>query len=216
MSEENIFDERQQNIYDALYHRNVVVAGSYKAAIRAFITPAHQGEERARVSNIGNAIREVMITLPSIMNGSNEPRSKEAEKLLRDLPGKLAQIPELDLFQDQDLIGIPREAAQIFADLAAAASQETKSFRENTAALLAEGSSGDHPAIKQWIGANEFFVKCTHLGRPPEDVNDGMSDEKIEENLRIVEDLIETKITGFFDTRDSLESLLEDINGESR
>lgn len=211
-----IFDERRQRIYDALFQYSPVVAGSYRIAIRTLQVPAHPGEERARVSIIGNAIREVMITLPSIMGDSSDAVSTGADpnSLLRELPEKLAQFSDLDLKQDLDYIPLPRDAAALIAELVTAASQETKNLRDNISSLIAVGSANNHPAIQQWLKANQFFVKCTHLGRPPSDVGDDMSDEKIEENIRIVEDLMETRISGFFDSRDSLDELLNNINSD--
>jgi hypothetical protein len=213
---ERILDERRQRIYDALVQHNLVVAGSYKAAIRSLKTPAQSGEERARISAIGNAMREIMITLPSIIGESSEgePKELDTNALVRDLPERLAQFSDLDLQQDLDYVPIPREAAALIAEIVTAASQDTKSVRDNAAALLAEGSRSDHPAIKQWLKANQFFVKCTHLGRPPADVSEDMSDEEVERNIRIVEDLVEVRVSGFFDSRHEIDSLLSDINAE--
>ncbi|GEM_PF-3306072 len=211
-----ILDERRQQIYDAIAQYNPVVAGSYKAAIRSFKTQSYPGEERARISAIGNAMREVMLTLPSIIGESSEgkPKDLDTNSLVRDLPEKIAQFSDLDLQQDLDYVPIPREAAVLFAEVIMAASQDTKSIRENAAALLADGSGSDHPAIKQWVNANQFFVKCTHLGRPPADVGEDMSDEMMEKNIRIVEDLVGVRVSGFFDTRREIDSLLNDINSQ--
>lgn len=213
---EALLDERRQRIYDALAQYNLVVAGSYRAAIRSFKTSAVSGEERARISAIGNAMREVMITLPSIIGESSEgePKELDTNTLVRDLPEKLAQFSDLDLQQDLDYVPIPREAAILIAEIVTAASQDTKSVRDNAASLLAEGSRSDHPAIKQWLKANQFFVKCTHLGRPPTDVGADMSDDELEKNIRIVEDLVEVRVSGFFDSRHEIDSLLSDINAE--
>lgn len=217
MAEEDaLLDERRQRIYDALAQYNLVVAGSYRAAIRSFKAPPIPGEERARISAIGNAMREVMITLPSIIgeNSEGEPKELDTNALIRELPEKLAQFSDLDLKQDLDYVPVPREAAILIAEVVTAASQDTKSIRDNAASLLAEGSRGDHPAIKQWLKANKFFTKCTHLGRPPVEVGADVSDKEVEENIRIVEDLVEVRVSGFFDSRHEIDSLLNDINAE--
>lgn len=214
---EDIFDEKRQRLYDALAQHNTVVAGSYKAAIRAFKTSAHPGEERARVSAICNAMREVMRILPSIIGDNSEgksPKELDTNELVRDLPEKLAQFADLDLQQDQDYIPVPREAAALIAELVSAASQDTKSVRENAAALIGEGSASNHPVTKQWVDANRFFTKYTHLGKPPTGIDENMSDEVIEKNIQVVEDLVEIRVSGFFDSRHEIDSLLNDINSQ--
>ena len=165
VGEGRVLNERRQKIYDALIRYNPDVAGSYKAAIRALATSPSAGEERARVSNIGNLMREVIITLPSIIGSTSEggPKEVDTNSLVRDLPGKLALFSDFNLNQDQEYIPIPKGVAEIFAEIVRGASQDAKSIRENAAALLAEGTPDNHPAIKQWVEANQFFTKCTHL-----------------------------------------------------
>lgn len=204
-------DERRKAIYDGLASYNPVLAGLYKSAIRNFKTPAYPGEERARLAIIGNSMREVMNALASVMGDSSPGKEKvRPEKLLRDLPGKLALFPELSLKQDIDYIPVPKDAALLIAEIVDASSQETMNVREDVASLLAEGSGIDHPAVKQWIDARLSFVKLTHISRPPEDI--GISDTEIESIIRVVEDLIEVRIGEFFESKHSLDEILGEIN----
>jgi hypothetical protein len=204
-------DKRRRAIYDGLTSYNPVLAGLYKSAIRNFKTPAYKGEERARLAIIGNSMREVMNALASVIGDSSPGKEKvRPEKLLRDLPGKLALFPDLSLKQDIDYIPVPKDAALLIAEVVDASSQETMNVREDVASLLTEGSSINHPAVKQWIDARSTFVKLTHISRPPEDI--GISDTDIESTIRVVEDLIEVRIGEFFESKHSLEEILGEIN----
>lgn len=207
-------DERRQQIYSALLQHNSVVAGLYRAAIRSFKTPAYPGEERARIALIFHSMREIMNTLASVMGDSSQgTRQDDAEKLVRQLPEKLSEYPDLDLRQDNEYIAVPREVAVFMWDLATLASREEGNIREDIASLLAPGSGKNHPVVKEWKGARDFFVKHAHLKKPPEDVN--ISDDEIERTIRLVEDLMEVRLREFFESRHEIDSLLDDIN-ESR
>lgn len=206
-------DERRQKIYSGLAEYNPVLAGLYRAAIRSFKTPAYKGEERARIATIGNSMREVMNALASVIGDNNQTKHQDgAEKLVRKLPEKLAMFPEFNPRQDNGLIPLPREVALFISELSILASQEEANIREDVAALFAEGSGKDHPAVKQWMDAREEFVGYTHYGRPP--VESSVSDEEIERNILIVEDIIERKLQPFFDSQHSVESLLDGINSQ--
>lgn len=204
-------DERRRNIYEALATYNPVLAGIYKSAIRSFKTPPYPGEERARLATIGNSMREVMNALASVIGDSSQGKKKvQPEKLLRALPGKLALYPGFSLKDDIDIIPVPRDAAALIAEVLDASSQETMSIREDVASLLAKGSGAEHPAVKQWMTARDTFVKYTHIGRPPEDIR--VSDDEVESTIRIVEDLIEIRLGDFFDSKHSLDAILDRIN----
>lgn len=206
-----IGDERRQQIYSSLLQYNTVLAGVYRSAIRNFKTPAYPGEERARISNISNAMREIMNSLASVLGDSSQgTRQDDAGKLTRKLPEKLAEHPELDLQQDNAYIPVPQDVALLVREIANLASQEQKSAREDVAALIAPGSGETHPVVKEWIDTRNTFVGHTHLGRPPKDVS--VSDKKIEELIRTVEDIMESRLREFFESRHEVDSLLADIN----
>lgn len=205
-------DERRQQIYSALLQHNPVVAGLYRTAIRSFKTSAYPGEERARIAIIGNSMREIMNTLASVLGSSSQgTRQDGASKLVRELPAKLAEYPDLDLRQDNEYIPVPRDAAVFVWEIASLASREEGNIREDVAALLAEGSGGDHPVVKEWMNARNTFVKYTHFSKPPEDIE--ISDDEIEQTIRVVEDLMEGRLREFFESRHEVDSLLDDING---
>jgi len=207
-----IGDEIRRQIYASLLQYNSVLAGVYRSAIRNFKTPAFPGEERARISNIGNAMREIMNSLASVLGDSSQgTRQEDASRLTRKLPEKLAEHPELDLQQDNAFIRVPQDVALLVREIATLASQEQKSAREDVAALIASGSGQAHPVVKEWIDTRNIFVGHTHLGRPPKAVL--VSDEKIEELIRVVEDLMESRMRAFFESRHEIDALLDDING---
>lgn len=204
-------DERRKSIYDGLMSYNPVLAGQYKHAIRSFKTPAYEGEERARLATIGNSMREVMNSLASVIGDTSQNREKvDPEKLLRQLPEKLAQYPDLSLKEEIDYIPVPKGAALLIAEVIDASSQETMNIREDVASLLAKGSGAKHPVVEQWIKARDIFVKLTHLGRPPK--NASISEIELEGTIRIVEDLIEVRIGEFFESKHTLDEILGEIN----
>ncbi|ASN19929.1 hypothetical protein [Arthrobacter sp. YN] len=206
-------DDRQQQLYDALDERSPALAGTYRAAIRMLGTPAVAGEERARVSLIGNAMREVMNALPSVIGETTgRLKGRSASALARELSDALALSSDLDLRQDLDYIPVPRAVAIAIDQVVQTVVLETKQVRDDAAALLAEGSSSDHPAVGQWIEAREFFVRWTHLERPPRDNGHVPTDVEILRNIRVVEDLVAVRTAGFFDTRRLLDELLAEIN----
>lgn len=204
-------DERRQNIYDSLLQYNSILAGLYKTAIRTYKTTPFPGEERARIAIIGNSMREIMNTLASVLGSSSQgTRQDGAVKLVRELPEKLAEYPDLNLRQDNDYIPVPRDVALFIWEIASQASQEEGNIREDIAALLAEGSGRNHPVVKEWMSARNTFVKYTHFSKPPEDI--AISDDEIEQTIRIVEDLMEGRLRAFFESRHDIDSLLKDIN----
>lgn len=213
---EGFFDELQQRLFDALCARNAALGGTFRAAIREFKTAAVPGDERARVSLVGHAMREVMNALPSVMGENSQGREgASSSDLVKELPDLLARFPDLDLQQDLDYIPVPREVAAAFDRINRAAARETRSVRDDAGALLTEGTgSDDHPAIGQWIEARGFFVRCAHLERPPLQNDEVPGDEELLDRINAVQDLIDGRTKGFFDARRSLEELLAEINRE--
>lgn len=146
------------------------------------------------------------------MSDTAIPRPKPSSgSLLGQLPGLLAAHSELDLDVDQDVVPVPSVVARQISSLARAQSQETGRNRRIAAALLTGNSDAKHPAIKQWLDAQGFFLGWTHLDRNHED-RDLPTDEDIRSWMAVVEDVIEVRTAAFFDNLHLIEDLLSDIN----
>ena len=90
--------------------------------------------------------------------------------------------------------------------------QEDGRNRRNTAVLIAGDDSSDHPAVKQWQDAYRFFVRWAHLDRDEASEPTLPSDENIEAQIRVVEDVVEVRTAAFFENLHSLRDLLDEIN----
>ncbi|MDO8363921.1 MAG: hypothetical protein Q7V88_13565 [Actinomycetota bacterium] len=158
-------------------------------------------------------MRELMLGLPSVLADTAIPRPKPSSgSLLSQLPGVIAKHPDLDLAADQDVLPVPRAVAIHLHSLVKARTQEDGRNRSNTSALVTGGSDAEHPAIKQWKEAYEFFMGWTHFDRNHEGDRDLPTDLAIRGAVRVVEDVIEVRTTAFFDNLHSLEDLLSGIN----
>jgi hypothetical protein len=124
----------------------------------------------------------------------------------------LASHPDLDLNADQDAVPVPREVASHLDALIRTRTREDGRNRTNTAALVVGDGTGDHPAIKQWQDAYRFFVKWAHLDQNDLGESALPSDEAVELQIRVVEDVVEVRTAAFFENLHSLQELLNDIN----
>jgi hypothetical protein len=158
-------------------------------------------------------MREVMNGLPEVMAEQFIPRPKPSSSShLGGLPVLLARNSGVDFNADLDMVPVPRELARALGDLIAAYVQEQGRNRSNNAAWVNGGSDPKHPAIKQWVSAQDFFLRWTHLDRNAAGDRELPTDSEIGESIRIVEDLVEVRTTEFFDNLSSLEELLAEIN----
>ena len=208
-------DERQSRVIEALENRSTRLAGTYKTALDMVASEPRPGCESARISVICHCMRELMLGLPDVMSDSDSTvrrPDKSSASWLKELPGLLANHPDTDLTLDQDLVPVPRAVARALSSLIGAATQEEGRNRANTAALLTGGSDANHPVIKQWMDAYQFFVGWAHLDRDHERERSLPNDQKLAENMKVVEDVIEVRTALFFANLHALHDLLDEIN----
>lgn len=207
-------DERQCRVVKALEGRSPRLAGMYKSALSTLRSEPESGCEAARVSMICHCMRELMTGLPAAMADTAIPRPKPSSgSLVAKLPELLAKHPDVDLGVDQDIVPVPKKVAQALASLVTTATQEQGRNRSNAAALVTGGSDPNHPVIKQWLNAYEFFVGWAHLDRNHE--RDGKqlpSSEELLGVIRVVEDVIEVRTTFFFENLHAIDDLLASAN----
>ncbi|WP_329481566.1 hypothetical protein OG555_05385 [Kribbella sp. NBC_01484] len=214
MSNAAEFDARQNGVIKALQDRSPKLAGIYKTALRTLRTDPDVDCEAARVSSICHCMRELMANLPGLLADTAIPRPKPSSSaLVAKLPNLLAKHPDVDLGVDQDVVPVPKVVARQLDALIRARIQEDGRNRSNAAALVTGSSDAEHPAIKQWRDAYEFFVGWAHLDRNHERERELPSDEEIRSTMRVVEDVIEVRTAVFFENLHSLEDLLAEING---
>lgn len=203
-------DQRQLDIVGRLSERSPVLASLYMTALRELRRPADDGLESARVSVISHCARELMNGAREVLVDTPEPRPKPSSGALTQ--GLLSVLAEKnpDLRADQDLIPIPRAVAAAFADLIDASTREQGRNRRNTAALVTGSAEGSHPSIKDWNRTYQFFVKWTHIGQ--HHLNDLPDDETLSSHMRVVEDVIEVRMSLFFENLSAVEDLLAQAN----
>jgi len=204
---------RQERVFANLHDRSPRLAGVYRTALRALKAAPEAGCEVARVSVICHCMRELILGLPPVLTDSSIPRPDPSSGvLLAKLPRLLADHPDVDLNADQDVVPVPRELAAHLDTLIQTRTREDGRNRRNTAALVADDSAGEHPAIKQWQDAYRFFVRWAHLDRDDGSEPALPSDKSIEGNIRVVEDVVEVRTAAFFENLHSLRDLLHEIN----
>jgi len=199
-------DLRQQRVFDALFKRSPTLAGMYVVALGIVATPAQAGCEVARVSVLCHCGRELMNGVPSVMSDIDIPRPNPNSDALKNRLPKL--LEEIDLEVDQDLVPVPRSAAQTLSALISVVAQEQGRNRRLASALVTGSVEDKHPAIKQWIDAQRFFAKWTHLDRVAESERELPSDADLLARLRVVEDVIDARAGQFFENLHAIDAIL--------
>ncbi|WP_144661294.1 hypothetical protein [Paenarthrobacter nicotinovorans] len=207
---DHVLDDRQQRVNGALLKRSSQLAAMYRLVLSILAAPTVAGQEVARVSVICHGGRELMNGVPSVMSEIDIPRpDPNSDTLKRRLPELLREI-ELDV--DQDLVPVPRSAAKTLSQLISAVAQEQGRNRRLASAVVTGATDDKHPAIKQWMEAQRFFLRWTHLDRLAEGGRDLPGDAELMSNLRIVEDVIDARAGLFFENLHSIEALLAEAN----
>lgn len=213
-SSDFVLDERQQRIFDALDGRHADLAAMYRVAVQMLAAGPEEGDGRMRVAHICHAMREVMNRFVDAMDADVAQRIKPPSgDQVGELPDLLAAHPDLVLDQqDQDLVPVPAAVAAAFDKLIKTAVQEGVRSRDIAAALLTDDGDSGHPAVNQWMAARKFFVKWAHLHARAADPQDVPHDSSMAEHVRVVEDLILSVTSLFFDARREIDDLLGEIN----
>jgi hypothetical protein len=207
-------DSRQQGVFEALLEKHADLASMYRAALRILASGVDEGDRRMRVAHICHAMREVMNRFADAMGANSSERIKPTSGVqIQALPDLLARHPDLVLDQtDQDLVAVPQQVAAAFDKLIKTAVQEKIRSRDIAATLLTDDGNARHPAVGQWMNTRDEFVRWAHLEAKPSDPNTLPSDEDLLVLIRVVEDLIEGVTKLFFDARQAVDDLLNEIN----
>ena len=203
----NPLDERRQRVFDALQELNSEFAGYYRVAIGTLIAPALSGDQRAKVSAICNAFREIMNGFGSLLGETTsaviEPSSG---KLLADFPDVRLEISEND-----EVIPVSREVAIALDGLLKTTVLEHARTAEDTASLLAGTKQEGHALLRTWKGCTRFFQEWTHWSRKQRSTPTP-TDEELEAQILKVENIIEARVGAFFETRHKIKDLLAEAN----
>jgi hypothetical protein len=209
-SKQDLLDERRIAIHDALKIRSAELASYYKTAMLELQQTADTGLERARVSTICHAVRELINGLPSVMGETSSERINPSSwELLRNLP----EI-SIDTRGEEPIVAIPRELASLIEDLARTAALESKRVRDDLTGLLVDTPQDDHPLVTPWNQTRRWFVKWAHWDRPTDEARPIPTDDQILERLRLIEDVVEARTAAFFDSRHAIDDLLAKANSE--
>lgn len=204
-------NHRQQKVLDGLAQRSALHAGLYAFVLRELGTEAVPETRSARVAVICHCARELMLGALDILVDTPEPRPNPSSgSLARSLTSVLAANGNPDLRVDQDLIPLPRAVATAIADLVDASSREVGRNQRNAAALVTGNAEHSHSSITEWSDTYSFFVKWAHVdqhhsGSLPDDGLLAM-------HLQVVEDVVEVRMSQFFDNLSAVEDLLAVAN----
>lgn len=203
-------DDRQTRVFDALLGQSEKLSGMYRTAIEILAVSPSPGCEIARVSVICHCGRELMNGVPSVMSEIDIPRPDPSSDSLKNRLPELLKTVDLDIAQD--LVPVPQSAAKTLSDLISAVAQEQGRNRKLASAVVTNGTDERHPAIRQWLEAQRYFAKWTHLDRTANSSRELPSDGALYANLRVVEDVIEARAGLFFENLHALEDILSGAN----
>lgn len=203
-------DERQKRVFDALESRSKKLAGIYLSLLGAMSTSSEPDFALARLSVICHCARELTAGIPDAMSDTHIPRpSPSSGKLLAQLPELLVDV---DLEVDQDYVPVPRTVARTLDEVIKSATRERGRNQQLARALITGTTENDDPAIKQWTEARDFFESWHHLDRHADQTRDIPSDTVVIAQLRVVEDVIETRTGLFFASLHAVEDILAEAN----
>ena len=207
-------NERQQGVFDALLERHADLASMYQAALRILSTEVDESDRRMRVAYICHAMREVMNRFADAVGANSSERIKPPSDVqVQALPDLLAGHFDLVLDQaEQELIPVPQPVAAAFDKLIKTAVQEKVRSRDIAAAMLTDDGNAKHPAVGQWMDTRRFFITWAHIHAEATELVALPSDDYIQDQVRVVEDLIEGVTRLFFDARHAVDDLLAEIN----
>lgn len=207
------YEDRHTRIADWLDEKRPDLASMHRTARELLASRARPGDERARVSLICHSMRELMKHLPDVISGGDRdgggPRSND---YVRQLPSIVAKYPALDLSQDAENVPVPQEIAHFLSSLIKAAISEDGRFLSDIATFLTDDGNTKHPAVREWYGTYNFFVKWAHLHGHQSDVNLIPSDDELRRWIEIAEAHMDGVRAEFFDSLHAIEDLLAEAN----
>lgn len=210
-------EDRQRVIAGWLEEKRPDLATAYSSAIGLLHSSPDNGQERTRIMLICHSMREVMNRLPTavmLSRGSlNDERVKEHRRSadqVRELPQLRVDHPDMDLTQDAENIPVPREAAAVFDRLIETAVYEDQRRLSDLAAFLTDDANPKHPAVREWRGLSDYFVKWAHL----HDKTDASvpTDKELTQKIRVFEDHVDAIRLVFFESKSVIEDLLAAAN----
>jgi hypothetical protein len=205
------FDERRQAIYDALNAQNPEYAGYYRVGIAALLTPAPTADQRAKVSVVCHAFREIVNGLwAAIGESRSQPIDPSSVQLLSELPEFRINLDE---FEGEELVVVPlaREAAEKLDELLATAGLEHSQDAEDIGSMLAGMKQEGHVLLSTWRRCQRFFVKWSHWDRGGR-TKPVPSDADLELHVREIEEIIAARAGAFFHAVHAIEDLIADAN----
>ena len=204
-------NHRQQKLLSELTQRSTPHAGLYAFVLRELGSEAIEETRSARISVICHCARELMLGALDILVDTPEPRPNPSSgSLTKSLTSVLAANGSPDLRVDQDLIPLPKAVATAIADLVDASTREIGRNRRNAAALVTGNAEDSHSSVAEWSNTYSFFVKWAHVDQHH---SGALPDDRLlASHLQVVEDVIEVRMSQFFDNLSAVEDLLAAAN----
>lgn len=204
-------DARQAKVFHAIKKKSNKLAGLYCTILQLVAASPQAGCEIARVSVICHCGRELMNNLPYVFTEIRSPRIHPSSDMLKDKLPEL--LKDVDLDSGQDLVPVPHSAAIALGRLISTVTQEQGRNKRLASAFLTQGNDDEHPAIKQWNDAHDFFMRWTHFDHLPNQSHEVPDDDEIRIHLRVIEDVIVSRTNLFFDNLHFLQDILSEANG---
>lgn len=196
-----------------LTERHPDLGGLYELAINTVAA----GVTLPRLVVAAHCIRELCSELPILLGDAPEPRA-EVNRAARELAeawaaSDLDSVVDVGQAEDDALHAVPRRVFRAAAMVAAAGAEGTRKSRVRTA-LLATGRATDagSPLIARLHKAIEFFRGWDHQRDYTVTHRNLPSVEKIEEELRIIEDALLTRLGNMADRARALRDVIAHAN----
>lgn len=213
MASDAVMDERQKRIVAALEERRQELASVYRTALELLDQEVGELDRRTRVSLIAHCMRELMNRVLDAFGRPTAPKFKpSSSEQMRSLPDLLARFPELELDGDWESVPVPQEVATAMDKIFKAAVHEKRRIRDDVAALITDDGNANHVAVTRWIESRTYFVKWAHLQSQDTEEAALPADDEIRAHMGVFEELLDGVITAFFETRQSINDLLAEIN----
>lgn len=219
---DRLFDEERQALHRQLLDLNPRLAGLYRQAIRLVSEEPPPGEELARYTLIGHAMREFINRLPDVLDdvrGAIARPVRGSADLLRDLDGiadegsLTGEFVEVPSGTDLQAVMVERTVADLLVRLRQAYRQERLRGEERDAVVVSAARTRGGPAYDQWRAARKFFMDFAHLDKYVGGRSKSLpSEAEVVQALETIERIITVRLTGFFSAREALDRLIDEAN----
>ena len=211
-----LWDDPRRALHAQLEEVSNKLAGVYRRAIFLLDEVTPIGEELVRIALVGHCMRELMNRLPDVLNdvpGMLRPEGPDSSSLRSKL------LESLDAAEEPStsgtVVSVNVEIIESLQLFAAAVRAETARAEEKDSVSVTQTRATKPWAVREWRAAREFFVELTHIDSRVSDDADAKrlpSDAEVQRHLVIVEAVLRSRLSGFFQSRREIDQRLASIN----